>query len=418
MPFLTDTIIRALPLPAKGNKVHFDQPDPTILETTDVVTAGLGIRITAAGHRAWVFRYQLKDGSGDYRKLTLGRYPYLAIAIARKRARQLRAEIEGGADPQGDKAAKRGAPTVAKLADLFEAEQGALIRAKDRRESTLVLYQRLVRIYILPELGRLKVADVTKADVKRMHRTITATGKRVQANRVVALLSAMMTFAIDEDMRTDNPCAAVDRNPEQPRIRDITPTERGRLTEELAKHDTASARALKLLLVTGARRGEVLGMRWTDLTLGGQPSWNRKGANLKGGRDHTVPLNGVAAQLLMMIQDETIARDGQLGEYVFPSDTKSRHIADIQKMWLTILKRAGISDLHIHDLRHHYASELASSGSSLPLIGALLGHRSASSTARYIRLFQDAQREASERAGAAIMGGTSSDNVIPMKKII
>jgi Arm DNA-binding domain/Phage integrase, N-terminal SAM-like domain len=183
--FLTDDVIRALPLPAKGNKVHFDQPDPNIPETADVVTAGLGLRVTAAGHRAWIFRYQLKDGSGDRRKLTLGRYPYLSIAVARRRARKLREEIEQGADPQGEKAAKRGAPTIAKLADLFEAEQLALIRAKNRRESTLVLYQRLIRLYIRPQLGTVKVADLTKADVKRMHRTITAAGQRVQANRVV-----------------------------------------------------------------------------------------------------------------------------------------------------------------------------------------------------------------------------------------
>jgi len=348
--FLTDDVIRALPLPAKGNKVHFDQPDPNIPETADVVTAGLGLRVTAAGHRAWIFRYQLKDGSGDRRKLTLGRYPYLSIAVARRRARKLREEIEQGADPQGEKAAKRGAPTIAKLADLFEAEQLALIRAKNRRESTLVLYQRLIRLYIRPQLGTVKVADLTKADVKRMHRTITAAGQRVQANRVVACLSGMLSFAIAEELRADNPCAAVERNPEQPRTRDITPAERGRLTDELAKHDTASARALKLLLVTGARRGEVLGMRWTDLTFGGHPSWNRKGDDLKGGRAHTMPLNSVAAQLLVTIRDETLAKDGQLGEYVFPSGTKSRHIADIQKMWLSILRRAGIADLHIHDL--------------------------------------------------------------------
>src|SRR5580658_1427369 len=108
MPFLTDTVIRALPLPAKGNKVTYDQPDPDIPETADVVTVGLGIRVTAAGHRAWVFRYRLKDGSGDYRKLTLGRYPHLSIANVRKRARKLREEIEGGGDPQARKSPSGG----------------------------------------------------------------------------------------------------------------------------------------------------------------------------------------------------------------------------------------------------------------------------------------------------------------------
>jgi hypothetical protein len=145
MPFLTDAIIRALPLPAKGNKVHFDQPNPDIPETADVVTVGLGIRVTAAGHRAWVFRYRLKDGSGDYRKLTLGRYPHLSISNVRKRARKLREEIEGGADPQGEKTARRSVPTIAKLADDFDAEQMAQVRAGELRMSTREGYRRLQR---------------------------------------------------------------------------------------------------------------------------------------------------------------------------------------------------------------------------------------------------------------------------------
>jgi len=257
--------------------------------------------------------------------------PTTGATAARRRARTLRAEVEGGADPQGAKAAKRNAPTVGQLADLFDAEQMALIRAKDRRESTLELYRRLIRLYIRPELGSTKVADVTKADVKRLHRKITTAGQRVQANRTIACLSSMMSFAVAEEMRADNPCAAVEHNPEQPRTRDITPEERGRLTDELAKHDSASARALKLLLVTGARRGEVIGMRWPDLVFGEKTVWNRKAADQKAGRDHTVPLNNVAVQMLVKIKDEALARDGQLGEFVFPSDARSRHITDLKK---------------------------------------------------------------------------------------
>jgi hypothetical protein len=235
MPFLTDTVIRALPLPAKGNKVTYDQPDPDIPETADVVTVGLGIRVTAAGHRAWVFRYRLKDGSGDYRKLTLGRYPHLSIANVRKRARKLREEIEGGGDPQGEKVAKRRVPTINKLADDYDAEQAALVRAGQLRMSTLDGYRGLIRLYIRPELGSTRVVDLTKADVKRLHRKITAAGKKVQANRVVALLSVMMGYAIAEEIRADNPTVkAVDFNKERPRARDISPEECGRLTAELA----------------------------------------------------------------------------------------------------------------------------------------------------------------------------------------
>jgi integrase len=215
---------------------------------------------------------------------------------------------------------------------------------------------------------------------------------------------------------TVNPCTkAIEFNPEQPRSRDITPDERIRIIDELAKHHTQSATALKLLMVIGARRGEVLGMKWSDITFGEHPTWRRYADDQKSKKDHTVPLNRVAAQMLLAIRDETLTRDGQLGEFVFPSDTKSQHIADIRKMWLLVLRNAKVDDVHIHDLRHHFASQLASGGASLGLIGQLLGHRSSASTFRYARFFQDAQREASERAGAAITG-TDTGNVVPMKR--
>jgi integrase len=100
---------------------------------------------------------------------------------------------------------------------------------------------------------------------------------------------------------------------------------------------------------------------------------------------------------------------GVLGEFVFPGPGRTGHVVEIKKTWLLVLRNAGITDLHVHDLRHHYASVLASSGASLPLIGSLLGHRSASSTHRYVRLFKDAQREASDRAGAAIAAAAKTE---------
>jgi integrase len=169
-------------------------------------------------------------------------------------------------------------------------------------------------------------------------------------------------------------------------------------------------------MVTGARKSEAVNARWLDIVLDEAPVWNRRAADQKAGHDHTLVLNKVAAQLLATIKDETIARDGKLPEFVFTGRDGKRPIVEVRKMWRVVLKAAGITDLHVHDLRHHFASELASSGSSLPLIGALLGHRSASSTHRYARLFKDAQREASERAGAAIAGTSGADNVVPLKR--
>jgi integrase len=405
MPFLTDAIIQALPLPAKGNKVHFDQPDPNIPETTDVVTVGLGLRVTAAGHRAWVFRYRLRDGSDDRRKLTLGRYPHMSVATARKRARKLREEIEGGADPQGEKAARRQEPTVGQLGDDFMAACVRKVKAEMMRQGTVYGYERALRLHIRPHLGKLRITAITKKTVKNFHEAITLDGKRVQANRSVAILSTMMSWAVEQELLATNPCIkAVRFNTEEPRAREIAPEECERFVAELAKHDTQSAKAIRILLLTGARRTEVTSIRWSDLVLDGKdPEWRRKGSRLKGKRDHTVPLSPPAQELLVAIRNETIARDGAVtSPFVFPSDTVTGY-TDIRRMWLLIMRRTGITDLTPHDLRHHFASVLASSGSSVTLIAAMLAHASPASSHRYMHAFRDAKREATERVAATIM---------------
>jgi integrase len=129
----------------------------------------------------------------------------------------------------------------------------------------------------------------------------------------------------------------------------------------LAKHDNPAARVLQLLMVTGARKSEAMRARWADIVLGGDaPVWNRKAADQKAGHDHTLVLNKVAAQLLSKIRHETLAGDGKLPEFVFAGPGRKGHIVEIRKTWLASLKAAGIEDLHVHDLRHHFASQLAS----------------------------------------------------------
>jgi integrase len=402
--FLTDDIIRALPLPVKSNKVYFDTMNPDVPDTKAVVTVGLGLRITAGGHRAWVFRYRLRDGSGDQRKLTIGRYPHISIANARVRARKLREEIEGGADPQGAKAARRAAPTISKLAEEYDAAQMAQVRADELRMSTLVGYRRLIRLYIVPELGRIKVTDLDQDDVKRLHRKITADDKRVQANRVVALLSVMLNYAIGEGLRTDNPCnKAVRPNKERARVRYLQPDECGRVVVELARHTNPAARTLQFIMVTGCRKSEAMQARWPDFALDGAvPEWNRKWTDQKPGEDHTMVLNNVAVQLLNTIHAETIAEHGKIGEFVFVGSGRRGHVVELRKTWVKVVRDAKIENFRVHDLRHHYASVLASSGVSMVLIGKLLGHRSPSSTHRYVHLFKNPQLEATNRAGAII----------------
>ena len=174
-----------------------------------------------------------------------------------------------------------------------------------------------------------------------------------------------------------------------------------RLTTALAGHpDRQAADIVRMLLLTGCRRGEALAAKWADIDLGAG-TWSKPASTTKQAADHVVPLSAPARQLL-----SDIAGSGSAGAYVFPSHGAAGHRTTIKRNWRQITKAAEIAGLRIHDLRHSFASELASGGASLPLIGALLGHSSPVTTARYAHLYDDPQRAAVERVGAAVEAAT------------
>jgi integrase len=381
---LSDGMVKRLPAPEKGSKIHYDPALP-----------GFGIRITAAGARSFVLNY--RTATGRERRITIGGFPSWNTASARKEARRLKRMIDEGGDPLGDVEAERQAPTVNELADRFEIEH--LTR---RRPGTAADYRAMLLKYIRPALGRLKVADVVFADIDRLHHRITTAGHPRRANTVVAVLSKMFSLAIRWGMRDTNPCRGIERNGEVKRKRYISGDELARLTKAMAAHpDKNAANVIRVLLLTGARRGEVLGMRWADVDLAAG-IWSKPGSTTKQKTDHIAPLSALARQLLAEIREGQTAKR-QLPEYVFPGAGESGHVVEIKRAWRTLCKRADITGLRIHDLRHSFASQLASGGASLPLIGALLGHNSPATTARYAHLFQDPQRAAVEKVAAIVV---------------
>ena len=182
-----------------------------------------------------------------------------------------------------------------------------------------------------------------------------------------------------------------------------------RLTEALATFpDAQAANIFRLLLLTGARRSEVLSARWDqfDLTNG---VWTKPGATTKQKTDHRVPLSAPARQLL----SDLFAEAEEDAPFVFPSRSGG-HRVDVKREWAALCKTAGLKGIRLHDLRHSYASILASAGMSLPIIGALLGHTQPQTTARYSHLFDDPLRAATERVGA-IFTGENSTSAGPMR---
>jgi integrase len=385
---LTDATIKRLPLPAKASKIHPDGDVP-----------GFGVRVTANGARSFVLRYRVR-GSGRERTYTVGSTSDWQTTAARSEAQRLRRLIDQGGDPLGDIERQRTEPTVADLIERFLIEH-----VEPRlRPGTVRHYRRLIDRHIRPHFGaHIKVADVSFADLDRLHRKISKSGASYAANRVVAICSKMFALAVRWNMRDDNPARGIERNYEAKRKRYLTGDELARLTAALAAHPSKqAANVFRLLLLTGARSGEAMSARWADLDLGAGV-WAKPGSAVKQGVDHVTPLSGPARQLLSEIRAEQTARNRQLGTWVFPSsDSSIGHVIDVAKNWYAICKSAGITGLRIHDLRHSFASQLASGGASLPLIGALLGHSNPATTARYSHLFDDPLRKAVERVGAII----------------
>jgi integrase len=395
---LTDAVMRKLTL-----------PDGKSQDTVwDTEVAGFGGRVTA-GTKSFIFNFRVK-GSGRERRPTIGRFPSWSASSARAKAKELRRLVDNGFDPVGDLEDERQAPTVADLIDRFIAEHLPKKTARTAHSYTLILER-----HVRPALQHIKVADVGFADIDRLHSKVSKTAPYM-ANRMLAVMSKMFGLAVRWQMRTDNPAKGIERNNELKRQRYLSNDEMAALTGALAAHEDEhrqSVDIIRMLLLTGARCGEIFSMRWDDIDLE-EGIWSKPAHSTKQAKPHTVPLSAPAKLLLA----EIAGKQKPPGIFVFPSDSKTGHVVEIRLPWKAICETANIVGLRVHDLRHSFASQLASAGASLPLIGALLGHSNPATTARYSHLFQDPQRQAVERV-AAIIGAagkpTKEPVVLPAK---
>ncbi len=276
---------------------------------------------------------------------------------------------------------------------------------------------------ILPTLGKHRVADLDRDDVKKLFAKVTARAP-IRANRVLSLLRRMLNLATTEfKMREGpNPAVAIERNAEAKRDRHLQAEELARLLAAMTAHrNQQSANVIRLALLTGARRGELLGCTWDqfDLRTG---IWTKPASLVKQKKTHTIPLNGPARKLLGELKEAADAENARRARdhlppiaHVFPGPGGTQPQGDLKRTWASICRAADLKDLRFHDLRHAFASFLASSGHNLPLIGQMLGHSNPQTTNRYAHLLLDPQREAAERVGSIITGaGQGGGEVVPM----
>ena len=369
---------------------------------------GLLLRVTPAGGRTWAVRYRVRDTKRE-REITIGDVKSWPIAEARKEGHRLRREIDAGGDPLGERETKRQAATVSQVWDRFASEQLPRRAARTQEE-----YAAQWRLWIAPSLGRLKVAAVRRADIEKLHHQLVEVGKLRRANSVKSLCSVLFGQAVAWNMRADNPCTGVKGVKEHARRRylDDEKHELKRLEAALdewrpKRPDTVDI--IEIAMLTGARRGEILSMRWSHIAFG-KAIWNQPPTQTKQRDWHSPALPARAVEILERRKAEHDKRAAakvvalREDDFVFTGGNSMTARNRLTHDWRAIRATAGLCDFRFHDIRHSVASWLISANLNLDVVGQVLGHKKAQTSRRYAHLHDAARRAAAEIIGAKVAG--------------
>ena len=371
MPHLSKNFINKIPAKLNRDIIYWDN-----------MVFGFGLKATRAGNKSFVVQYR---HHGKTRRMTLGKYSTLMPDSARNIARSILAQVILGNDPLEEKQTIRHAPTVAMLTQDYITRHAI----PNKKPNSVEDDKKVIAKLILPKLGNVKVANITRRHIEPIIINMRATPYR--ANRVRSVLLKMFNLAIDWEWIDKNPVRAIPKFPEHKRMRWLTIDEINRLMNALdASPYQHSANAIRLLIFTGSRKREALHAKWQDFNLQ-QGTWKKPAHTTKQNREETIPLSEQAVALLHKMKTEYYIES----DYLFPSphDT-SKPVDDVRSFWVNIREIARLENTRIHDLRHSFASHLVQSGVSLPIIGRLLGHTQAQTTMRYAHLADKPLREA------------------------
>jgi integrase len=355
----------------------------------DDTMRGLALRISAGGHKTFVFEGRVK---GRVRRMTLGEWPHMNVAGARDKVMGIRAAIAEGRDPASDRIEARNEPTFGELVDDY------LLNAETRKFRSLKTAKLRIEKYLSSWRNR-QASDITVADVAALHQRLAERG-RVLANRVVSLTRAIFNYGISlKKFKGDNPAEAVEMFAEQSRERFLSVAEMERVNAALLAEPHPYWKVyFAALLTLGMRKSELLKARWSDIDLDARTI---RLPMTKNGRSHVLPIAEETLQMLMTLP--SFERRNEREGWIFLSAggrSPEGHLTDPLKAWERIRNAAGVPDVTVHDLRRTLGSWMAAQGDSLLLIGRALNHQSSSSTQIYARLSNDSLREAIERNAA------------------
>lgn len=452
----TKAAIQALPIPETGKRdVYQDTEQP-----------GLQLRVTSTGAKSFSVYRRVKGGRPQ--RITLGKFPDVSVSDARTSAKQVVAKLSLGVDG-------RLVPHINKESTTLEGLFWDFLENRRNRRGAYLSpaskssYETIYRQH-LSKFGRKRLEEITDTQLAALH---TRLGREhpTQANRVIAVASSLFSYAQERKLfKGQNPAAGIKKFPETARDRFIQADELPRFFRALAIEPNETVRDLFLAsLLTGARRSNVLAMRWADVRLE-RGEWRLH--STKNGTPQTVHLSPEMVEMLRArkrAQEEEHREqqaEGNPPEFVFPGTGETGHFKEPRKGWRRILDRAEaigiierleeaghgdaahsieieppyrslpflreiatrfgvridglkLDDLRIHDLRRTLGSWQAKTGASLAIIGKSLNHKSTSTTAIYARLDLDPVRESVNNATSAMLaaaGLTTGGDVVPMRR--
>ncbi len=395
--------------------------------------SGFGVAVYPSGVKSWIVEYRPHGGGRGVAKkrVTLGKIGQLTPDQARKAAAEMLAAVRLGADPATEKAERRKALTVGDLLDLFDAQY-----VRPMVKPGTALSHRIALAELRGAHGGLKAEALTRGHVATLHARMS--DRPYAANRAVAVWGKAFTWAASRGLVPEgvNPTKGLQKYREQGRERYLTSEELARLgaaladgetvglpyevdeTKPKAKHaakaenrrvklDSFAVAAIRLLILTGARLREILHAQWH------QVDFQRGVIFLADSKTGKKPIYLSAAALAILAALPRIEGN----PHVIAGAKDGRPRADLKKPWVAVCRAAGLVGVRLHDLRHSFASVGAGASMGLPIIGKLLGHTQAATTARYAHLDADPLRRAADTIGATIaaaMDGGRGGDVVPI----